>query len=35
MGAAYKELVGGLDCPANAAFMDLPYSFNSGPLLQR
>jgi hypothetical protein len=35
MGAAYKELVAGLDCPSNAAFLDLPYSFNSGPLLQR
>ncbi|KAF6249317.1 copper amine oxidase [Scenedesmus sp. NREL 46B-D3] len=35
MGAAYKELAAGLDCPGNAAFLDLPYSFNSGPLLQR
>lgn len=34
MGSAYKELVAGQDCPTNAAFLDLTYSFNSGPVEQ-
>jgi hypothetical protein len=31
MGTAYRELVAGLDCPANAAFFDLTFAFNGGP----
>lgn len=35
LGSAYRELVAGADCPLNAAYMDLTYAFNSGPLRQR
>eukprot|EP00775_Hariotina_reticulata_P009066 gene9066-9236_t len=35
LGASYKELVAGVDCPLNAAFMDLTLAFFSGPVTFR
>eukprot|EP00879_Flechtneria_rotunda_P010440 GHRR01010916.1.p1 GENE.GHRR01010916.1~~GHRR01010916.1.p1 ORF type:complete len:338 (+),score=115.67 GHRR01010916.1:40-1014(+) len=35
LGSAYKELVAGLDCPVNAAYMDITSSYSSGPVTQR
>jgi hypothetical protein len=35
LGTAYKELVAGMDCPTNAAFMDLTFSFSAGPVRMR
>lgn len=35
-GSAYKELVHGVDCPLNAAYMDLVTTYNGGgPVLVR
>lgn len=35
LGAAYKELVAGQDCPLNAAYMDISYTFMGGPMRQQ